>query len=63
VLAILDFLLGSVTDNLTVGLAFVLICATVVGISLGLPEEEAADPQEAAGTTVPTAAGRWTTAP
>jgi O-antigen ligase len=67
VLAILDFLLGSVTDNLTVGVAFVLICATVVGMSLGLPEDPsgdgARDPQDEAGTSVPTPAGRWTSAP
>lgn len=67
VLAILDFLLGSVTDNLTVGVAFVLICATVVGMSLGLPEDPsgdgAGDPQDKTGTSVPTPAGRWTSAP
>lgn len=44
VLAILDFLLGSITDNLTVGIGFVLICATVVGLSLGLPEETSGPP-------------------
>ena len=67
VLAILDFLLGSVTDNLTVGVAFVLICATVVGMSLGLPEgpsgDGAVEPQDETGAPLPRAAGRWISAP
>jgi hypothetical protein len=59
-----DFLLGSITDNLTVGIGFVLICATVVGMSLGLPEdtEPAVEPAAAEdeGREAPfTAAGRW----
>jgi O-antigen ligase/polysaccharide polymerase Wzy-like membrane protein len=63
-LAMVDFLLGSITDNLTVGIGFVLICATVVGMSLGLPEETepAVEPaaSEDEGREAPfTAAGRW----
>jgi O-antigen ligase len=63
--AILDFLLGSITDNLTVGIGFVLICATVVGLSLGLPEEERPSPIEeepAEGGLPYTASGRWASA-
>jgi O-antigen ligase len=50
VLALLDFMLGSITDNLSVGIAFILICATLVGLSHGLPEtpaDEADDADEA----------------
>jgi O-antigen ligase len=60
-LAIVDFLLGSVTDNLTVGVGFVLVCATVVGLSLGLPEDEQVEIVRAEmSEPVPyTASGRW----
>jgi hypothetical protein len=43
-------MLGSITDNLSVGIAFILICATLVGLSHGLPEtpaDEADDADEA----------------
>lgn len=60
-LAIADFMLGSITDNLTVGVGFVLICATVVGLSLGLPEQEpAAIEENDVGEPLPyTVSGRW----
>jgi len=62
VLAIVVFLLGNVTDNLTVGIGFVLICATVIGMSLGLPEgpDDDVETEEPDDERLPyTASGRW----
>jgi len=62
VLAIVTFLLGNITDNLTVGIGFVLIFSTVVGLSLGLPEAgvDAAQAAEREAEQLPyTASGRW----
>jgi O-antigen ligase len=63
VLAIIDLLLGSITDNLTVGLAFMLICSTLVGLSMGMPEDASTPDQEpdeqADSLTRSTATGRW----
>lgn len=66
VLALIDFLLGSITDNLTVGIGFVLICATLVGMSHGLPETPTEDAEgrddDETGDASPmpfTASGRW----
>jgi len=65
VLGIVVFLLGNITDNLTVGVGFVLIAATVVGLSMGLPEA-AADTDgsdEPSEHRLPyTASGRWASA-
>jgi hypothetical protein len=47
-MAMVDFLLGSITDNLTVSLALVIGMGTLVGMSMGLvprePEAEADEP-------------------
>jgi O-antigen ligase len=58
VLAMLDLLLGSITDNLTVSPSFALACGTLLGLSLGLPEvrrrEAPASEPEWAPAGVPT---------
>jgi O-antigen ligase/polysaccharide polymerase Wzy-like membrane protein len=47
-MAMVDFILGSVTDNLTVSLALVIGMGTLVGMSMGLPTPETPDDPESA---------------